>query len=86
MRYGWKESNVLSQFYAHNQKVNASQVMSVTAVLDGKAPCDDRIYYMFSLQDTQYLGITKIAPIKKTVRSAVYQIWYFERFYQKRKK
>ena len=85
MRYGWKESNVLSQFYAHNQKVNASQVLSVTAVLNGTAVCDVRLYYMLSKQDVYYLGIQNITPIKKTIRSYTYQIWYYERFYQRRK-
>ena len=60
---GWSRASVLIQFFAPDRQVTAVEVAGVKAVLEGKAPCDPRWYFMYSRADVYYLGIQGLKPI-----------------------
>lgn len=77
---------MLTAYYAHNVNVTTEEVLTVTRVLNGEYQCDGRLYYMFSLQDVRRLGLVRTEPVSKVIRTAVYQVWFYEPGYGKRRK
>lgn len=79
---GWAKSNVLNAFYAPDVPVAPAEIETVAEVLDSTRPCDDRLYFMYSKQDTYYLGIT-VAPVLR-VDHGQQSILFYERWYRNR--
>src|SRR5690606_10067699 len=82
---GWAQSKVLRAYYAPSRTPTQAEVDLVESVLSGKIECDEDKYFMFSLQDTRYLGINHMEPVDRVVSvEGRLEIWYFEKWYKYR--
>lgn len=77
---GWAESKVLSAYYAPDVRPTQDAIEVTRKTLAGEIECNKDFYFMFSLQDTIYLGLNDIEPAGKVIRTeGVSEIWLYPR-------
>lgn len=79
---GWRKDKVLSAYFAKDSTATPAQVAQASAILDGSASCDPRLYFAYSREDVAYLGIGHYTPAL-TVCSEGRCVHFFERWFRK---